>query len=365
MIKFSNNRISVFSPSIIDFRFSIVISIFLVLSLTANAQTPLAGSPGSYSRIGTDAYSISVGNATVASPDNFAVGFESPALTGLVRKNYYQATTFSRGLDRNLYSIYGQNLLGAAASVSYGILYSKTGNIDGRDSDGKHTKNYETSEATGLFNFSLKPRNMNFTVGLNLKWRYADFFEDVPSTSVWAVDFGIAYPLLDEKLILALSVQDINSNYRWDTKEIYSENGNQKIDKFPVRIRFGASYQLPEYQLTILSEFENWSYEAEQREFKIAEGNFPVTELTTTGTKKYSGQFLKAGFVWKPMEETEFRAGMDRFDLTYNDVDPKFGFGFRYNHLTGKFKPSIDFAYVIEPIGPQNTFVLSLGFQVL
>ena len=37
-------------------------------------------------------------------------------------------------------------------------------------------------------------------------------------------------------------IQDINSNYQWDTNEIYTQGGPYK-DMFPIIFRFGSRYK--------------------------------------------------------------------------------------------------------------------------
>lgn len=341
------------------------LAIFLFFLIEINAQTPLAGAPGGYSRLGADAFSLAVGNATIASSDNFGSGFSSPAMPAFTRNDFFQATTFMTGLDRHIYSVYGQHKAGAVAAVSYGLLFSKIDNIDGRNNNGEHTEFYQTNESTGLINFSLKPRKMNFTVGVSLKWHYANFFKDIPSTSSWGLDFGIVYPLMDNRLLLALAYQDVNSAYQWDTKNIYGDDGNSKTDRFPKRLRFGASYLIEDYNLTVLSETEYWSYKAESRSYRTSGSNFPTTEIVTGEPQTFDGNYFRIGSIWKPYESFNFKAGVDKIDLTYPDNKPAYSFGFRYIDTYMNFKPAFDFTYVIEPRGPQNTWILSAGFQLL
>lgn len=336
----------------------------LALSNIVFSQTPLAGAPGGYSRAGADAFSLSVGNATSASSENFSAGFSSPAMPSFTRTDFAQVTTFVSAMDRKIYSLYAQHKAGTVAAISYGLIYSKIDNIDGRNRNGEHTEFYQTNEATGLLNFSMKPRRMNFTVGVSLKWHYANFFKDVPTTSSWGLDFGIVYPLLDNRLLLSLVYQDVNSAYRWDTKNIYGEEGNSKTDYFPKRLRLGGSYKLNDYPVTLLGEAEYWSYKAEPRSYNYTSSTFPTSNIMTGDAVNYSGNYLRFGAIWTAHENFNLKAGIDKIDLTYSENKPSYAFGFRYIDSFSGFNPAFDFTYVIEPRGPQNTWILSAGFQL-
>lgn len=343
--------------------------IFILLSLCSfsvlvSAQTPIAGAPGGYSRIGTDALSRSVGNATIALLDNYNSGFSNPAIPAFLQNNYIQASSFVLGLDRNIYSLYGQHKAGELAAISYGILFSKISAIDGRNSNGVHTENFQTNEATGLLNFSLKPKRTDFTIGISMKWRYANFFKKVPSTSAWGIDLGILYPLLDNKLFLAAAYQDLNSMYEWDTKNIYGDNGNTTTDYFPKRFRVGFSYLFSEYSIKWLGEFETWAYQTEPRSYQTTNSNFPTVEIIREEKKIYSGKYVRFGAIWSAIEKIDFSFGVDQIDLTYSENTPTYSFGFRYTETESRYQPNFNFAYTIEPKGPQNTWIISAGFQL-
>lgn len=327
------------------------------------AQTPLAGSPGAYTRFGSDGFASSAGNAVVALPALYSSGFENPALPGAERQSFFTASTFSLGLERNLFSTYGMNPVGPAGAISYGIQYFTSGDIDARNSNGEKLEAISTKEMTGLFGFSLALKNTPFVLGVNLKYRYASLYKEIPSTSSFGIDAGFIWKTKIKNLLIGGSVQDINAQYRWDTKDIYKEEANTTVDHFPVRYRLGVSYKVEPLSAILSVEAEHWSYQSEHREFFYTEPPMSTLQIKKSPGQVNTGDLLRFSGIWEASENLSFRAGIDRIDLTYENSDPRIGLGFRYNHTIGKFSPLIDFSYLFEPNGPQNIWVISTGFS--
>jgi len=336
---------------------------WFALFSVSSAQTPLAGSPGGYTRLGSDGFAASSGNAVVALPGLYSSGFENPALPGADRKSFFNASTFSLGLERKLFSVYGMNPIGPAGAVSYGIQYFTSGDIDARNNNGEKLEAFSTKEITGLFGFSLALKNTPLILGVNLKYRFASLYKEIPSTSSFGIDAGFLWKTRLPNLLIGGSVQDINSQYRWDTKDIYKEEANTTIDNFPVRYRLGVSYKVEAISSTFSVEAEHWTYKTEHREFYYTEPPYPTLQIKKTPEQENAGDFLRIGGIWEATESLSFRAGIDRIDLTYDNTDPRIGLGFRFNHSLGKFSPLIDFSYLFEPNGPQNIWVISTGFS--
>ncbi|MBN8705075.1 MAG: hypothetical protein J0L62_04310 [Bacteroidetes bacterium] len=334
---------------------------FALFSATV-AQTPLSGAPGAYSRLGSDGFASSTGNAVVAMPGLYSSGFENPALPGYNRQSLFYASTFSLGLERQLFSSYGMNPIGPTGAVSYGIQYFSSGDIDARNNNGEKQDAISTKEITGLFGFSMALKNTPIVVGVNLKYRYANLYTEIPSTSSFGIDAGFLWTTKIPNLLVGGSVQDINAEYRWDTKDIYNEEANSTIDYFPIRYRLGLSYRIEPISAIFSVEGEHWTYKTERREFYYSDPPFSTLQIKKVPKQKNSGNYLRLGGIWEATDALSFRAGVDRIDLTYENSDPKIGVGFRFSHHFGKLSPLIDFSYLFEPNGPQNIWVISTGF---
>lgn len=346
-----------------NFNSGIISAALFLFFVSAQAQTPLAGAPGSYSRLGSDAFSASAGNAVTAFPGLYASAFTNAALPAVSRVKYFSASSFSLGLEREIYSVYGMNPVGPSGAVAYGLHYFNSGPIDFRNNNGEKLESGSASELTGLFGFSLGLSKLPVVIGVNLKYRYASLYKDIPATSGFGIDAGILWKTRWPGLLIGFSVQDLNTQYRWDTKEIYDENANTTLDYFPVRYRLGASYDLSRFSIKLLGEYEHWTYRTQARSFSVTEGNFPVSKLSTENEVENSGNMLRFGGIWTPVESFSFRAGIDRMDLSYEKTDIRPGFGFRYEHQTGFLNPIIDFSYLLDQNGPQNLWIISAGFS--
>lgn len=314
------------------------------MSIVGFSQSPLGGSAGAFSRVGQDAFSMSLGNAVVAYPGSFSSAWFNPALPSVQRRHFYQFSSFSLGLDRQLLSIYGTKEVGPLASMSGGILYASSGSIEGRNIHGEKTTTFTVTEAIGMFNFSMHLRNTNLYFGVNMKWLYADIFKDVPSSTSWGLDLGAVYAKKEAPWMIGFSILNMNSSYRWNTKSIYFENGNERIDNFPLRMRLGGSYNLSDYSLKLLGEIEKWSLKSESDKFED------------------SGEFARVGAEWTPISDFSFRIGLDRIDFTYN-MQSIPSFGFSYVRKIADISTQFDFSYSISQSGPQNLWSASIGFS--
>jgi len=332
--------------------------LFAGLLFITSAETvfgQIGSSPGAFTRMGFGARGLSMGNAMTAVTNGDITSYYNPALSSFQDYRTFSASYSFLSLDRSLnfihytqsIKIYGKRFvvnssrtdtvktLQSITGISGGWINAGVSRIDGRDKDGFHTQDYSTSENQFYASFSIRFIE-NFSVGLAFKFYHYKLFEDITSSGL-GIDLGVLYRLTNTISVGAM-VQEINTEYRWDTGKLYGQQaGRTTTDKFPVLKRIGIACFLPD-------------------SFGIAAVDFENSDMGTN--------IFRVGIEVYPIDILTLRAGIDRLDIsnTSNGVKPSFGFTLRKEF--GGWTPAINYAYVFEPFAPSgmNVLSISLGF---
>lgn len=305
----------------------------LTLCVFLLAQTSLAqlgGTPGAFSRMGFGARGIGMGNALTAVASGDVVGYYNPALLSWSEYRQVSASFGILSLDRRLNFLSYSQPLRPSAGISAGIINSGVSNIDGRDADGEPTGPLKTSENEVFMSFSNRFKG-GFSLGITIKLLYYHLYTDVSTTTV-GLDFGFYIPINDA-IALGVTARDVNSKYRWDTSELYGQQGTSRTWEFPQLYTLGMAYRLPDSLALVAADFE-------------------ISNKSTI-----MGRF---GVEVPLIPEISVRAGIDRVDLKEkgNGVKPTFGFSARKS--IDDWTPAINYAFVVEPFSPSPTHIISL-----
>jgi len=282
--------------------------------------------------MGFGAQGIGMGNAITAVNFNEIISYYNPASTFTSQRSI--SVSFGLlSLDRSLNFLYYTQAIPPRGGISAGVLNASVRKIDGRDNDGNHTKNYSTFENQFFLSFSNQLRD-DFSIGVAIKLYYAKLFEEVTSTTV-GFDLGINFMITPE-LSLGIMAADLGSKYKWDTSPIYGRDGKSSLDKFPVIKRIGITYK-PSY----LSGLVGATYE------------HISSELI----------FFKVGAEYNIIEEFSVRGGVDRIDISRKTDGIKPAFGFTIKNSFNNLKPSISYAFMIEPFAPSDIHIVTLSVK--
>jgi hypothetical protein len=295
-------------------------------------QAQLAGTPGSFSRMGFGARGMGMGNALTAVTAPDPTSYYNPALPSFATERLATATYGFLSLDRRLGFLSFTQSIHPTAGLSAGIIYAGVHNIDGRDSDGEHTGDYSTSEYQFFLAFSNKFADQ-LSIGVAAKFYYNDLFQDATSTTV-GVDVGALYRVT-ESLTVGAVVQDIDAKYHWDTSSLYGTSGAATTDQFPLLLRAGLAYVLPKGFGTVAMDIER---------------NNQGTTL------------IRAGAEVTVVEYLTVRGGIDRMQTTENENGVKPSFGFTIQKGFDGLSPSISYAYVFEPFSTSGMSIVSVSF---
>jgi len=302
--------------------------------------------PGSFARMGFGARGMGMGNAMLAVTNGNVVSFYNPAVPVVQEGNSLQASYSFLSMDRSLnflsftrrFDFYSKkndsNVPSSTAGVSAGLINKGVGEISLRDREGEQIGTFD--EVEDVFFLGIANRFSNkIAVGIMAKYYYNKIHKDVSATAL-GVDIGVIY-FASENLTYAASICDINATYKWDTGNIYGQDGNKTEPKFPVLKKIGVAYRFDDPKILASVEFEN----------------------SNAGTN-----FLRMGAEYNIFESLFLRTGFDKLNFSNFDYPMKLSFGFSYFYNTGGFTAGIDYAFVIEPYSPSDQHIIGVNFKL-
>ncbi|MGE5409727.1 MAG: hypothetical protein ACM3MI_02115 [Clostridiales bacterium] len=328
----------------------IFVILVLITSCSLFAQqaeiSSISSMPGAFSRMGFGARGMGMGNAMSSVTEGNVVSYYNPALSVFQQNNSVQASYSFLSLDRKLnflnftrkFELRSKRDSSGAeprgiAGISIGIINSGVSNIDGRDNQGLKTGELSTSENQFFLSFANR-FSKKLALGLAVKFYYYKLYEKM-TTNGLGFDLGAIYSVNDN-IHLSIMLSDLNSKYKWDSKDVRGEQGKTTEDKFPLLKKFGISYRFDDPRLIASLEFENSNAETNIVRFG-AEYNI------------YDGLFL--------------RGGLDKWNLSNKDFPPRPSLGFSFFKNYSNSVIGFDYAFVVEPYSSSNQHILGLNFN--
>ncbi len=308
--------------------------LFSILTFIGMAASPvdaqLAGTPGAFARLGFGARGMGMGNALTAVIDGDVASFYNPAVTPFLTERVAAVSYGLLSLDRSLNTLSYSQAIKPTAGFSFGIINAGVSKIDGRDGDGAQTGELFTSENQFSFSFANRMSKV-ISLGISFKIYYYRLYENVSTTDLGIDAGGIAR--LTNNLTLGIVVQDIGSKYKWDTSNLYGDQGFSTVEPFPLLRKIGLAYAFNDNTGLISFDFEN--------------SNKNTNILRLGGEVSLSEMFT-------------VRAGLDHWDIQdAAQAAPTFGFTVRTS--SAELTPVINYAYVIEPYGLFGMHIISLS----
>jgi hypothetical protein len=345
---------------------------FLVC-FNSGLQAQISGAPGAFARMGISPKGMSLGNATSASVSKELLHpYHNPALLGFTTSIRVGASFSSLSLDRSLNSISAYGPIGPDAGLGFSWIHAGVDNIDGRDSDGAHTKIYSTSENLLLLSFA-KNFGPSLSLGLSLKAYQASLFEEVPSSFSIGFDLGLIKTFELPKSVLlgvAIVIKDINAKYEWDTTPIYDESGSVLTDNVPRSYNLGLMVSKSRFLgLNQLAWFGELSYqtvtmEGLQSYIQLIDG-LPQ-EVTETVELNRSQTFLRLGLLVQPVADISLHVGADQLGIrgwNFGEiVRPSVGFSVKIP--VENMQVGFNYAYTLEPVGGLGINSLALTLRL-
>ncbi len=322
-----------------------VIALLTFLAVSLEAQP--GGRAGAFTRLGFGARGQGMGNALTAVNTGHITTVYNPALSPFQKSRLLYGSYGMLALDRKLNQICyiqpiriekkGANKYAedpdaqSLAGVSAGWINAGDADVQGYDSDGFKTEMLSVFENQFYLNFGTR-FSERLSVGFNAKFYYSGLYRDVTSSG-FGIDLGALYQLADG-LTVAVVLQDLLTKYKWDTGKLYGpEQGRATEDAFPLITRLGAAYMIDLMGGLLIA-----------ADMELFDGGAPLARI--------GGELRLA-------EQFSVRAGADRIDLGGSGIDARPSAGVSFSQPVASLRPEIQYAFILEPVAPSPTHVLS------
>ncbi len=318
----------------------------LLCAMPTQAQN---GTAGAFTRMGFGARGQGMGNALTTVNTGTISTYYNPALSAFQEGHVLHGSYGILSLDRKFNQVsYTQMIrihnkeaniyadepgVQSISGVSISWINAGDANIQGYDSDGFKTDLLSVFENQFAVNFGTRFSD-RLAAGFNAKFYYAGLYEGVTSSG-FGLDIGILYTV-SPSLRIGLVAQELLTKYKWDTSELYgAQNGNSTEDPFARIYRLGVGYTLP-------------------NESGIAAVDVEAVEDV---------YLARLGVEIPIVENIWLRGGVERIDFSDAGIDPRPTFGFSISQPIAQMQPVIHYAFILEPVAPTPTHVLSFALQ--
>jgi len=127
----------------------------------------------------------------------------------------------------------------------------------------------------------------------------------------------------------------LNSKYRWDTTDLYGQEGNTTEESFPVRKTVAVSYYFPQWKIRSSIEWES---------------------------SNVKSSFLRFGVESELMNALFLRGGVDNLALNNSDILISPSAGFSYFYKLGDITAEFVYAFAMESYSPSDRHIIGLSF---
>jgi len=279
-----------------------------LIPVAAHAQ-----SAGSVARMGFGARGVALGNALAADGSGYASAFYNPALAPFVPAQSLEAAAAVMAFDRRMEFVQFSTPMRPRAGVAAGLVHASVSGIDGRDGSGYHTREYSTNEYMVFLTFGTRVTD-RITAGATLQVFRNELVQQLRAVHTIGIDLGLSMQVTHE-LRLGLIVDDLLARYSWDTSGFYDSGGRTNSDRVPTRLRLGAAYDLPQFDLSLYAEHESrFSPHTLREQGVVIIGGEPARFNDEERIVIHESLF-RVGSEWRPSEVFALRGGIDRIGV--------------------------------------------------
>jgi len=289
--------------------------IIIITSLSFAAD--YAGYSGTFLRMGTSARSLAMGSGFTAEIDQGFSAYHNPASVAFLNKRQLAFSHHALNLDRRLMMSSISTAIPPTAGLGVAWVSSGVDNIQGRTTSGKKTDQILSTSEDAIFISFAQRITPWLALGINVKILNHQLPMNESELAGKGTGFDIGFMVLpEEKLRFAFMIQDLNTNYHWNTGQVFEGEGRIYKESFPTMYRLGTTFTF-------------------QRIYFVGDIGVVANQDDILGmTMRFGGEyqisenyFIRGGF------------GNSRFSLGA-------GFNFTFLNLNDAF---FDYAVVIEP----------------
>ena len=214
--------------------------IIIITSLSFAAD--YAGYSGAFLRMGTSARSLAMGSGFTAEIDQGFSAYHNPASVAFLNKRQLAFSHHALNLDRRLMMSSISTAIPPTAGLGVAWVSSGVDNIQGRSTSGKETKKLSTSEDAIFISFAQRITPW-LALGINVKILNHQLPMNESELAGKGTGFDIGFMVLpEEKLRFAFMIQDLNTNYQWNTGQVFEGEGRVYKESFPTMYRLGTTF---------------------------------------------------------------------------------------------------------------------------
>ena len=196
---------------------------------------------GSFLRMGTSARSLAMGSGFTAEIEQGFTAYHNPAGVAFLNKKQIAFSYHALNLDRRLMMASISTGLPPTAGLGVAWVSSGVDNIQGRSTAGYKTQILSTSEDAIFISFAQRITPW-LALGINVKILNHQLPMNESQLAGKGTGFDIGFMVLpEEKLHFAFVIQDLNTNYQWNTGQVFEGQGRNYKESFPTMYRFGTT----------------------------------------------------------------------------------------------------------------------------
>jgi len=304
-----------------------------------------AGFAGAYLRSGIGARPLGMGGAYTAIAEGPEATYYNPAGLGFDLKIGGSFSYKTLSLDRHLGHVSVSFPIRNEAAMAASWVNAGVSNLVGRGSSRQITGDIANNQNAFSLSFA-KAVDSALSVGGTL--RYLQEKLDQVDVFTVGVDLGFLFRYR-QMLSAGFAVQNLGSNYRWDSSEYWS-GGRAYDEKFPAVMKLGVAGHFLQGALIPVVDFEK----SDKMGFRFRAGAeyWFVRKMTVQVEDEYEeGKFID---VQQNTRWAGLRLGLDR-------GSPTFGGTFVFHKKN--FSAAIEYAYLVGRQGTEagHIFTLRLG----
>ena len=214
--------------------------IIIITSLSFAAD--YAGYSGAFLRMGTSARSLAMGSGFTAEIDQGFSAYHNPASVAFLNKRQIAFSYHALNLDRRLMMSSISTAIPPTAGLGVAWVSSGVDNIQGRSTSGYKTQILSTSEDAIFISFAQRITPW-LALGINVKILNHQLPMNESQLAGKGTGFDIGFMVLpEEKLRFAFMIQDLNTNYQWNTGQVFEGEGRIYKESFPTMYRLGTTF---------------------------------------------------------------------------------------------------------------------------
>ncbi len=214
--------------------------IIIITSLSFAAD--YAGYSGAFLRMGTSARSLAMGSGFTAEIDQGFSAYHNPASVAFLNKKQIGFSYHALNLDRRLMMSSISTGLPPTAGLGVAWVSSGVDNIQGRSTAGSKTQVLSTSEDALFISFAQRITPW-LALGINVKVLNHQLPMNESQLAGKGTGFDVGFMVLpEENFHFAFVIQDLNTNYQWNTGDVFEGEGRIYKESFPAMYRLGTTF---------------------------------------------------------------------------------------------------------------------------